>query len=323
STTGPADETPGPAAIGTPIANTQAYVLDPNMQPLPVGMAGELWIGGDGVTRGYLGRDDLTADRFRPDPFRAGGRIYGTGDLVRWRADGRLDFVGRADAQVKLRGYRIELGEIEAALEGCTGVAQAVVLAREDTPGDMRLVAYLRGTITPEAARAHLAAHLPAHMIPSHVVVLDHFPLTPNRKVDRKALPAPETQVKAPRPAAAPKPVTPANTIERDIAAIWARILGVAEIGAQDSFFDLGGHSLLAVQAHREIRSTLAVDRLSITDIFRCPKLATLAARVAELRGDAPPTPANTPAPAPSPGRADARTDAMARRRAMRAARQG
>ncbi|MBQ0810562.1 MupA/Atu3671 family FMN-dependent luciferase-like monooxygenase, partial [Roseovarius sp.] len=323
STTGPAEETPGPAAIGTPIANTQAYVLDPKMQPLPVGMAGELWLGGDGVTRGYLGRDDLTADRFRPDPFRAGGRIYGTGDLVRWRADGRLDFVGRADAQVKLRGYRIELGEIEAALEGCTGVAQAVVLAREDTPGDMRLVAYLRGTITPEAARAHLAAHLPAHMIPSHVVVLDHFPLTPNRKVDRKALPAPETQVKAPRPAAAPKPVTPANTIERDIAAIWARILGVAEIGAQDSFFDLGGHSLLAVQAHREIRSTLAVDRLSITDIFRCPKLATLAARVAELRGDAPPTPANTPAPAPSPGRADARTDAMARRRAMRAARQG
>jgi hypothetical protein len=293
------------------------------MQPLPVGMAGELWIGGDGVTRGYLGRDDLTADRFRPDPFRAGGRIYGTGDLVRWRADGRLDFVGRADAQVKLRGYRIELGEIEAALEGCTGVAQAVVLAREDTPGDMRLVAYLRGTATPEAARAHLATHLPAHMIPSHVVVLEHFPLTPNRKVDRKALPAPETEVKAPRPAAAPKPVTPANTIERDIAAIWARILGVAEIGAQDSFFDLGGHSLLAVQAHREIRSTLAVDRLSITDIFRCPKLATLAARVAELRGDAPPTPANTPAPAPGPGRADARTDAMARRRAMRAARQG
>jgi natural product biosynthesis luciferase-like monooxygenase protein len=323
STTGPAEETPGPAAIGTPIANTQAYVLGADMQPLPVGMAGELWIGGDGVTRGYLGRDDLTADRFRPDPFLAGGRIYGTGDLVRWRADGRLDFVGRADAQVKLRGYRIELGEIEAALEGCTGVAQAVVLAREDTPGDMRLVAYLRGTATPETARAHLATHLPAHMIPAHVVVLDHFPLTPNRKVDRKALPAPETQVKAPRPAAAPKPVTPANTIERDIAAIWARILGVAEIGAQDSFFDLGGHSLLAVQAHREIRSTLAVDRLSITDIFRCPKLATLAARVAELRGDAPPTPANTPAPAPSPGRADARTDAMARRRAMRAARQG
>ena len=323
STTGPAEDTPGPSPIGTPIANTQVYVLDPEMQPVPVGIAGELWIGGDGVTPGYLGRDDLTADRFRSDPFRAGGRIYGTGDLVRWRADGRLDFVGRGDAQVKLRGYRIELGEIEAALEGCTGVAQAVVLAREDTPGDMRLVAYLRGTATPEAARAHLATHLPAHMIPAHVVVLEHFPLTPNRKVDRKALPAPETQIKAPRPAAAPKPVTPANTIERDIAAIWARILGVAEIGAQDSFFDLGGHSLLAVQAHREIRSTLAVDRLSITDIFRCPKLATLAARVAELRGDATPAPANTPAPTPAPGRADARADAMARRRAMRAARQG
>lgn len=323
STTGPAEDSPGPCPIGTPISNTQAYVLDSEMQPVPVGIAGELWIGGDGVTRGYLGRDDLTADRFRPDPFRTGGRIYGTGDLVRWRADGRLDFIGRADAQVKLRGYRIELGEIEAALEGCAGVAQAVVLAREDTPGDMRLVAYLRGTTTPEAARAHLATHLPAHMIPAHVMLLDHFPLTPNRKVDRKALPAPETQVKAPRPAAAPKPVTPANTIERDIAAIWARILGVSEIGAQDSFFDLGGHSLLAVQAHREIRSTLAVDRLSITDIFRCPKLATLAARVAELRGDLALTPANAPAPAPAPGRADARADAMARRRAMRAARHG
>jgi len=328
STTGPAEDTPGPSSIGTPIANTQTYVLDPDMQPVPVGMAGELWIGGDGVTRGYLGRDDLTADRFRPDPFRAekskaGGRIYGTGDLVRWRADGRLDFIGRADSQVKLRGYRIELGEIEATLEGCADVAQAVVLAREDTPGDMRLLAYLRGTTTPEAARAYLTTHLPAHMIPAHFVVLDHFPLTPNRKVDRKALPAPDVRITAPRPAAAPKPVTPANTLERDIAAIWSRILGVSEIGAQDSFFDLGGHSLLAVQAHREIRTTLAVDRLSITDIFRCPKLATLAARVAELRGDAPPAPANTATPAPTPGRADARADAMARRRAMRAARQG
>ena len=322
STTGPAEDTPGPCPIGTPIANTRAYVLDAQMQPVPVGQPGELWIGGDGVTRGYLGRDDLTADRFRSDPFREGGRIYGTGDLVRWRADGRLDFIGRADTQVKLRGYRIELGEIEAALETCAGVEQAVVILREDAPNDPRLVAYLRGNASDATVKTHLAQHLPAHMIPAHLMTLDAFPLTPNRKVDRKALPAP-VQVSAPRPVKATAPVTPANTIEREIAAIWARILGVSGIGAQDSFFDLGGHSLLAVQAHREIRSTLGVDRLGITDIFRCPKLATLAARVAELRGDAP-KPANDPSPAPAAtGRAEARAEAMAKRRAMRAARRG
>jgi hypothetical protein len=292
------------------------------MQPVPVGEPGELWIGGDGVTRGYLGREDLTADRFRPDPFRDGGRIYGTGDLVRWRADGRLDFIGRADTQVKLRGYRIELGEIEAALETCAGVEQAVVLLREDTPGDPRLVAYLRGTAPEARVKTHLAQHLPAHMIPAHLVTLDTFPLTPNRKVDRKALPAP-AHITAPRPVKATAPVTPANSIEREIAAIWSRVLGVSDIGAQDSFFDLGGHSLLAVQAHREIRSELGVERLGITDIFRCPKLATLAARVAELRGDAP-QPANNPGPAPANNtRATTRAEAMAKRRAMRAARRG
>ena len=322
STTGPAEDAPGPCPIGTPIANTQTYVLDSDMQPVPVGQPGELWIGGDGVTRGYLGREDLTTDRFRPDPFREKGRIYGTGDLVRWRADGRLDFIGRADTQVKLRGYRMELGEIEAALEGCAGVEQAVVLLREDTPDNPRLVAYLRGTASESTVKAHLAQHLPAHMIPAHIVTLDVFPLTPNRKVDRKALPAP-AQISAPRPSKAAVPVTPANSLEREIAAIWARILGVAEIGAQDSFFDLGGHSLLAVQAHREIRTALSVERLGITDIFRCPKLATLAARVAELRGDTP-QPANDPGPAPATGnRATARAEAMAKRRAMRAARRG
>ena len=322
STTGPAEDTPGPCPIGTPIANTQAYVLDGDMQPVPVGQPGELWIGGDGVTRGYLGRDDLTADRFRPDPFREGGHLYGTGDLVRWRADGRIEFIGRADGQIKLRGHRIEPGEIEAVLEACDGVGQAVVILREDTPDDPRLVAYLCGTATEAAVKAQLAQHLPAHMIPAHVVTLDTFPLTPNRKVDRNALPTPGL-VNAPRPAKAAAPVTPANSVEREIAAIWTRILGVAQIGAEDSFFDLGGHSLLAVQAHRDIRTALGVDRLGITDIFRCPKLATLAARVAELRGDTP-APANDPGPAPAgSGRAEARAEAMARRRTMRAARRG
>jgi hypothetical protein len=201
-------------------------------------------------------------------------------------------------------------------MEAVPGVEQAVVTLREDVPGDPRLVGYLRGSASPETVRTALAARLPAHMRPAHLVALDAFPLTPNRKVDRKALPAPETRISTPQ---RPETVTPANSIERAIAAIWARVLGVADIGPQDSFFDLGGHSLLAVQAHREIRAELGVERLGITDIFRCPKLGTLAARVAELRGDAP---APTPAPAAN-NRADARADAMAKRRAMRAAQQG
>ncbi|SFO07909.1 natural product biosynthesis luciferase-like monooxygenase domain-containing protein [Roseovarius lutimaris] len=327
STTAPAVAGTGVAPIGTPIANTQAYILDDAMRPVPVGAPGELWIGGDGVTRGYLHRHDLTADRFRADPFRPGGRIYGTGDLVRWRADGQIEFIGRADTQVKLRGYRIELGEIESALEACTGVDQAVVLAREDSPGDTRLVAYLRGQAEIEPLKARLAAALPAHMMPAHFVRIDAFPLTPNRKVDRKALPAPTQAQPAPQTAATS--AAPGSTLERDIAAIWSRILGVAQIGPQDSFFDLGGHSLLAVQAHREIREELAAHALSITDIFRFPKLAALAARVAEARGDAPAMSAATTeqaktAAAAVPGaRAASRSEAMERRRAMRAARQG
>ena len=327
STTAPAVAGPGVAPIGTPIANTQTYILDDAMLPVPVGAPGELWIGGDGVTRGYLHRDDLTADRFRADPFRPGGRIYGTGDLVRWRADGQIEFIGRSDTQVKLRGYRIELGEIESALEACTGVEQAAVLAREDSPGDTRLVAYLRGSAEIEALKTGLACTLPAHMIPAHFVRLEVFPLTPNRKVDRKALPAPSQAVPAPQTMVSS--AASGSTLERDIAAIWSRILGVAQIGSQDSFFDLGGHSLLAVQAHREIRQELAAGALSITDIFRFPKLAALAARVAEARGDAP---AMTAAPAEQAkaatsadlgARATSRADAMSRRRAMRAARQG
>ncbi|SLN42764.1 Dimodular nonribosomal peptide synthase [Roseovarius gaetbuli] len=327
STTAPATPGTGVAPIGTPIANTQTYVLDDTMRPVPVGAPGELWIGGDGVTRGYLNRDDLTADRFRADPFRPGGRIYGTGDLVRWRADGQIEFIGRADTQVKLRGYRIELGEIESALEACAGVEQAVVLAREDSPGDTRLVAYLRGSAEIEALKTALASTLPAHMMPAHFLRLEVFPLTPNRKVDRKALPAPSQADPAPQTAVSS--AAQGSTLERDIAAIWSRILGVAQIGPQDSFFDLGGHSLLAVQAHREIRQELAASALSITDIFRFPKLAALAARVAEARGDTPamsPAPAqqaNATAPAELGARATSRADAMSRRRAMRAARQG
>jgi hypothetical protein len=307
------------ANIGTPLANQQMYVLDEAMNPVPPGTAGELWIGGDGVTRGYFQRPDLTEERFKADPFvtadRAcpwGARIYRTGDLVRLREDGRLDFLGRADFQVKLRGYRIELGEIEAVLEAQPGVTQAVVLAREDSPGDLRLVAYIVGAAQEAGLRAELAAVLPEHMMPAHFVTLDAFPLTPNRKVDRKALPAPS--------AAAPVAeafVAPQSDIEAQLAAIWGRILGVPKVGAKDNFFALGGHSLLAVQAHREIREALGAAKLSITDIFRFPVLSALAKHL-----DDRPTPAPAVAAAPVNDRAEARSDAMARRMAMRARRE-
>jgi hypothetical protein len=312
--------------IGTPLTNQQMYVLDEGGAPVPPGVAGELWIGGDGVTRGYWQRPDLTAERFRPDPFvtadRAcpwGARMYRTGDLVRWREDGKLDFLGRADHQVKLRGYRIELGEIEAVLEAQPGVAQAVVMAREDQPGDLRLVAYLVGQATEAALRPALAAVLPEHMVPAHFVRLDVMPLTPNRKVDRKALPAP----RAATAAVTEVFVAPESDVEAQLAAIWGRILGVPKVGSRDNFFALGGHSLLAVQAHREIREQLNAPKLSITDIFRFPTLAALA-RHLDDKPKAAPVAAVVTAAAAAPGndRAEARTDAMARRLAMRARRE-
>jgi natural product biosynthesis luciferase-like monooxygenase protein len=308
--------------IGRPIANTQMYVLDDHQQPVPVGVPGELYIGGDGVTRGYWQREDLTAERFPADPFvkpehaaPAGARMYRTGDLARWRPDGRIDFLGRADFQVKIRGYRIELGEIEAVLESANGVRQAVVVAREDQPGDVRLVAYLRADpgFPAEGLREWTAERLPEHMLPAHFMTVDEFPLTPNRKVDRKALPAPSQSILRERTEVF---VAPENEIESKIAEIWSRVLGVPKIGAKDNFFALGGHSLLAVQAHREIKQALSSTRLSITDIFRFPTLAALAAHLDDK-------PRGTPeAVAESTERAQMRADAMSRRRAMRAGKQ-
>ena len=318
STVEEAGEGEGVVNIGTPIANTQVYVLDDRQQPVPPGVAGELWIGGDGVTRGYWQRADLTAERFLPDPFGAGGRMYRTGDLVRLRLDGKLDYLGRADFQVKLRGYRIELGEIESRLEEQPGVTQAVVLAREDQPGDLRLVAYVTGTAQEVALKSALAASLPDHMVPAHVVTLERFPLTPNRKVDRKALPAPQAQ------AVAVLHEAPQAGLQAQIAEVWQRVLGVPKVGAKDNFFALGGHSLLAVQAHRELRDGLGLARLSITDIFRFPVLSALAAHLGDgARPAAPPANAGVAPEAAAAARADARMDAMARRRAMRAGRDG
>ncbi|RID92568.1 LLM class flavin-dependent oxidoreductase [Gemmobacter lutimaris] len=318
STVEEAGDGEGVVNIGTPIANTQVYVLDDRQQPVPPGVAGELWIGGDGVTRGYWLREDLTAERFLPDPFGAGGRMYRTGDLVRLRGDGKLDYLGRADFQVKLRGYRIELGEIESRMEALPGVTQAVVLAREDQPGDLRLVAYYTGTAQEAALRAALADSLPEHMVPAHFLRLEVFPLTPNRKVDRKALPAPQAQV------AVVMHEAPQTGLQAQIAEVWQRVLGVPKVGAKDNFFALGGHSLLAVQAHRELRDGLGLSKLSITDIFRFPVLSALAAHLGDAAKPVVTPAANTTAPPPvTEDRAATRADMMARRRALRTGRDG
>ncbi|MCR9125434.1 MAG: LLM class flavin-dependent oxidoreductase [Rhodobacteraceae bacterium] len=295
--------------VGGPIANTSVYVLDAGGTPQPVGVPGELHIGGLGVTRGYWQREALSAERFVPDPF-GGGRMYRTGDLVAWDAQGGLCFLGRTDHQVKIRGQRIELGEIEARIEAQPAIRQAVVVARDVKPGDTRLVAYVTASGPVDAAqlRAALAQVLPEVMVPAHVVTLSAFPLTPNKKVDRKALPDPATT----REDAAPRPeARPGNDTEQAIAAIWSRILGVSDVRADDNFFALGGHSLLAVQAHREIKAELNAERLSITDIFRFPTLRGLAGHL----GGAPAKPDLPEVSAP------ARAETMSKRRAMRSQR--
>jgi natural product biosynthesis luciferase-like monooxygenase protein len=314
SSTQAAEPIEGFVPLGKPIANTQLYVLDDERRPVPPGTPGELYIGGDGVARGYLHREDLTRERFLPDPFRAGGRMYRTGDLVRHTEEGALQFLGRIDHQVKVRGYRIELGEIEAKLAAHPGVREVVVMAREDTPGDVRLVAYLRFVADPvadDALRAFVQDALPEFMVPAHYVALERFPLTPNAKVDRKALPRPEEA----RAAASPAPyVAPASEVQRQIAEIYRKVLRVPQIGLSDNFFKLGGHSLLAVQAHRELRANVS-PKLTITDIFRFPTVAALAGHIDS--GGKPDAPLERVA-----DRATARREALARRRGLRPTRE-
>ena len=298
----------GSVPLGTPIANTQVYVVDRNMEPVPVGIAGELLIGGAGVVRGYHDRPELTAERFIPDPFRADARVYRTGDLVKWRPDGKLEFLGRLDHQVKIRGHRIELGEIEAVLEQQASVREVVVVAREDVPGDKRIVAYVVGKgSTPDSAalRQAVGERLPDYMVPSHVVVLEKLPRTPNLKIDRNALPAPDHAV----PTTAVF-VQPGSVMEEQIAEIWQEVLRVPKVGVHDNFFDIGGHSLLTVKVHSRLRGVLEA-KVSITDLFRFPTIRALAEHLGGGGGAA----ASAAVTEQAQARAGARREAMQRRR--------
>jgi acyl carrier protein len=269
--------------IGRPIWNTRAYVLDGGLEAVPAGVVGELYLSGTGLARGYLNRSGLTAERFVADPHGvSGSRMYRTGDLARWRSDGLLEFLGRADAQVKLRGFRIEPGEIEAALIAQGSVSQAVVVARQDGASGTRLVGYVVGAAdavaAPEPAvlRASLSRVLPEHMVPSAIVVLERLPLTPNGKLDRRALPLPE--VMSGRGYRAPR-----SPQEALLCALYAEVLGVERVGIEDNFFELGGHSLLATRLISRIRAALSVE-VPIRSLFEAPSVLALAA---ELQGAA------------------------------------
>ncbi|MGC2332315.1 MAG: amino acid adenylation domain-containing protein [Candidatus Acidiferrales bacterium] len=268
----------GSVPIGKPIRNTQIYILDEHRNLVPRGVPGEIYIAGDGLARGYLHRPELTAERFVQDPFDPDGKMYRTGDLGRWLPDGNLECAGRLDHQIKLRGFRIDLGEIETALEKLPLVRQAVVIVREDTPNDQRLTAYVslyeREGTNSRTLRTALASGLPEYMLPSQWVFLNEFPLTPNRKVDRRALPAPENE-EAPATLSAP----PTAESEVRVAAIWQELLKHKNIGVNDNFFDLGGHSLLVVQLQNRLRKQLDCE-ISLVELFQRTTVSSIASFV-------------------------------------------
>ncbi|HEY0735280.1 MAG TPA: amino acid adenylation domain-containing protein, partial [Herpetosiphonaceae bacterium] len=308
----PRVDVPQGSVIGRPLPNVQVYVLDRAMQPVPLGVPGELYIGGVGVARGYHRRPDLTAERFVPDPFRhkissesstrSHGRLYKTGDLVRYRADGALEFLGRIDDQVKLRGFRIELGEIEATLQEHEAVQSAVVMVREDRPGDRRIVAYVTGenleprtenledpaepgsrfSVLGSSLREFLAQRLPAYMVPSAFVLLDALPLTPHGKLDRKALPAPEATL-----ADRDSFVAPRDHWEWQLAQIWQDLLGRPQVGVTESFFEIGGHSLLAIRLIAQIQQQFG-RALPLTTLFQAQTIAQLAAQLRQEAAEQP-----------------------------------
>ncbi|HEU4453749.1 MAG TPA: amino acid adenylation domain-containing protein, partial [Longimicrobium sp.] len=301
-----------PPAIGRPFENVRVYVLDAGGDPVPMGVPGELFVGGPGVARGYHGRAGLTAERFVPDPLSGepGARLYRTGDRVRWRAEGELEFIGRTDEQVKLRGFRIEPGEVAAVLCALPGVRDALALVREHA-GDRRLVAWIvaePGADQPTSTelRAELKRRLPEYMVPSAVVVMDDFPRTPNGKIDRAALPLPEAE-------AGEAFVAPRGETEGRIAGVWSEVLGRGAVGVNDNFFEIGGHSLLLVQLHERLRAALGID-VTLVDLFQFPTVAALAERVERqakaAQGDPPPQPAGA-----GRDRGSARRQALIRKR--------
>jgi amino acid adenylation domain-containing protein len=269
-------------SIGGPLPNVQIYVLDELLQAMPVGVVGELYVGGDGVARGYLGRGGLTAQRFVADPFgAAGARLYRTGDRARYLADGRLQYLGRADHQVKLRGYRIELGEIEAALMSHARIEQAAVQVHQGAQDQKRLVAYVAGCSeahTTSELREHLRSKLPEYMVPAQFVFLDQLPLNDSGKVDRRALPEPEAFIDA-----GAQYVAPATPTEEVLAQIWAEVLGLERVSVHDNFFDIGGHSLLLLRVHRQVVSRVD-PRISVVDLFRYPTIQHLCDYIAAGR---------------------------------------
>jgi amino acid adenylation domain-containing protein len=264
--------------VGRPINNTTIYILDKNRQPVPIGVPGELYIGGTGVTRGYLNRPELSAERFVPDPFsdENGARLYRTGDLVRYRADGNIEYLNRLDNQVKVRGYRIELGEIETVLAKHEAIKQAVVVVREDQSGDQRLVAYYiaepNHSVTVAELRKHLRNELPDYMIPQHFVELEAFPMTPNRKIDRRALPSPAHEGKP----LGSEYIAPRTETESLVARVWQEILRVERVSLHDNFFELGGHSLSATQTLSRLRDVIGAE-ITLTAIFEAPTVNELA----------------------------------------------
>jgi amino acid adenylation domain-containing protein len=289
------DVTEDPIPIGRPIANARLYVLDEVLQQVPVGVAGEIYIGGAGVARGYLSRPGLTAQRFVADPFsaEAGARMYRSGDLGRWRAAGNIEYLGRNDDQVKVRGYRVEVGEIEAALLSHDGISQAAVLAREDQEGEKRLVAYYttaseagseveggKAKVGAKELHEQLAHRLPQHMLPAAYVRIEEFPLTPSGKVDRHALPAPEEQAYRRGEYEAPQGMT-----EEVLSSLWSGLLRVGRVGQEDGFFELGGHSLLAMQLLSRVREAFSVE-LSVRDVFEHRTLREQAAAIERVQGE-------------------------------------
>jgi len=275
----------GAPDIGRPLDNTQIYILDRRLQPCPVGVSGELYIGGDNLARGYLNRPELTAEKFVPSPFSEvpGARLYKSGDLAKYRADGKIEFIGRIDHQVKIRGFRIELGEVETTLLQHPKVEAAIVIAREDRPSEKRLVAYVvarpDGVIASGELRDFLHERLPDYMIPAAFVELPTLPLTRNGKVDRRALPAPDYALAADHADFVP----PRTPLEGSLAEMWGLLLGLERVGINQNFFESGGHSLLATQLISHVREAFEVE-LPLRDFFESPTVAGLAAAVERAR---------------------------------------